>query len=146
MLDVEMKGSPSLLDLKRFDDPWSYTLRITRNDETRDQTIDLVETFNYLLGLRVRTRSRIRGVLMITGELPDGDKVLVLWRRTAEVDDDALDAWFERLDISTRDQEFAAIYVNGDSNLENQRRQDETWKVRLIEAEFHRLMFDVADV
>lgn len=145
MLDVETKGSPSLLDLKQFDDPWSYTLKITRNDETRDQTVDLVETFNYLLGLRVRTRSRVRNVLMITGELPDGDKVLVLWRRLAEVDNDTLDTWFDRLDISTRDQEFAAIYVNGDSNLENQRRQDETWKVRLIEAEFHRLMFDAAD-
>ena len=29
--------------------------------------------------------------------------------------------------------------------LENLRRPDETWKVRLIEEEFMRLMFDVPD-
>lgn len=37
-------------------------------------------------------------------------------------------------------------YVNGDNNLENLRRPDQTWKVRLIEEEFQRLMFDVEDV
>lgn len=42
--------------------------------------------------------------------------------------------------------EFDLIYVNGDNNLQNLRREDETWKVRLIEEEFQRLMFDVRDV
>ena len=41
-----------------------------------------------------------------------------------------------------RDSEFDVIYVNGDNNLENLKRSDETWKVRLIEKGFHRLMFD----
>ncbi len=36
--------------------------------------------------------------------------------------------------------------MNGDNNLENIRRPDETWKVRLIEEEFKRLMFDVEDI
>jgi hypothetical protein len=43
-------------------------------------------------------------------------------------------------------KEFDVIYVNGDNNLENLRRPDENWKVRLIEDEFKRLMFDVQDV
>jgi adenine-specific DNA-methyltransferase len=38
------------------------------------------------------------------------------------------------------------FYVNGDNNLENLRRLDQTWKVRLIEEESKRLMFDVEDV
>ncbi len=41
---------------------------------------------------------------------------------------------------------LAVIYVNGDNNLENLKRPDETWKVRRIEDEFKRLMFDVRDV
>jgi adenine-specific DNA-methyltransferase len=41
--------------------------------------------------------------------------------------------------------EFDLIYVNGDNHLENLRLPDETWKVRLIEEEFMRLMFDVGD-
>lgn len=47
---------------------------------------------------------------------------------------------------STRDLEYDLVHVNGDNNLENLRRPDDTWKVRLIEEEFHRLMFDVQDV
>ena len=41
--------------------------------------------------------------------------------------------------------EFDLIYVNGDNNLKH-RRPDETWKVRLIEEEFKRLMFDVEEI
>ena len=41
---------------------------------------------------------------------------------------------------------YDVFYVNGDNNLENLRRPDQTWKVRLIEEEFQRLMFDVQDV
>jgi adenine-specific DNA-methyltransferase len=37
-------------------------------------------------------------------------------------------------------------YVNGENNLGNLRCPDETWKVRLTEEEFQRLMFDVEDV
>lgn len=36
--------------------------------------------------------------------------------------------------------EFDIIYTNGDNNLENLKRMDETWKVHLIEEEFQRLI------
>jgi len=38
------------------------------------------------------------------------------------------------------------IYINGGNNLENLKSVDDRWKVRLIEEEFFRLMFDVEDV
>ena len=55
-LDVESKGSQSLLNVDRFDDPTSYTLKVKKpgTDEYVTQTVDLIETFNYLIGLRVR--------------------------------------------------------------------------------------------
>jgi adenine-specific DNA-methyltransferase len=108
--------------------------------------VDLVETFNYLIGLTVRHIDMIRGVRVVEGTSPKGDRVLVLWRDMEEVDNDALDAWFEKQGYSTRDLEYDLIYVNGDNNLENLRRPDQTWKVRLIEPDFHRLMFDAQDV
>ncbi|MBN1426200.1 hypothetical protein JXA88_16745 [Candidatus Fermentibacteria bacterium] len=64
----------------------------------------------------------------------------------AETDNDTLDEWFRKQGYNTRDQEHNLIYVNGDNNLENLRRDDHTWKVRLIEEEFQRLMFDTRDV
>lgn len=38
------------------------------------------------------------------------------------------------------------IYINGDNHLENLLREDETWKVRLIEEKLKRFMFEVQDV
>ena len=36
--------------------------------------------------------------------------------------------------------------AQGDNNLQNLKRDDQTWKVRLIEQEFHRLMWHVEDI
>ncbi|MDP2782291.1 hypothetical protein [Devosia sp.] len=50
------------------------------------------------------------------------------------------------------DMEFDAIYVNGDNNLMNlpvagtESDTEPRYKVRLIEEEFKRLMFEVEDV
>src|SRR5205823_3678432 len=109
-------------------------------------TIDLVETFNWLLGLRVRHIDALRGFRVVQGTSSKGDKVLVIWRNTREKTNADLDDFFVKQRYNTRDMEFDVIYVNGDNNLENLKRADETWKVRLIEEEFKRLMFDVQDV
>ena len=56
MLDVETRGSASLLDLGAFTDPTAYRLKVKRpgSDESREVNVDLLETFNWLLGLTVR--------------------------------------------------------------------------------------------
>jgi adenine-specific DNA-methyltransferase len=146
MLDVETRGSQSLLNVENFRNPDQYKLKVERNGETQYVNVDLVETFNWLLGLTIKHIDVIRGVRVVEGTNPEGELVLVLWRNLDEIDNDALDRWFEKQDYNTRDQEYDLIYVNGDNNLENLRRADQTWKVRLIEEEFQRLMFDVQDV
>lgn len=52
------------------------------------------------------------------------------------------DEWFTRQGYSSKDSEFDLIHVNGGNNFENLKPPDDTWKVRLIEEDFHRLMFD----
>lgn len=146
MLDVESRGSPSLLNVEAFRNPDQYKLRVERNGETQLVNVDLVETFNWLLGLTVKHIDVIRGVRVVEGTDPDGNRVLVLWRNIDEMDNDALDKWFKKQDYNTREMIYDLFYVNGDNNLENLRRPDQTWKVRLIEEEFKRLMFDVQDV
>jgi adenine-specific DNA-methyltransferase len=146
MLDVESRGSQSLLNVEAFRNPDEYKLRIERNGETQLVNVDLVETFNWLLGLSVKHIDVIRGVRVVEGTNRSGDRVLVLWRNIDKMDNDALDKWFKKQDYNTREMIYDVFYVNGDNNLENLRRPDQTWKVRLIEEEFQRLMFDVADV
>ncbi|UGA43043.1 site-specific DNA-methyltransferase [Bradyrhizobium quebecense] len=175
MLDVETRGSQSLLNVKAFTDPTAYQLKVKRpgSDESREVNVDLLETFNWLVGLTVQGiaapqtfaaeferdsegRLVLKGRLRldaggpwwfrtVTGTTPDGRRALIIWRKltgNAEQDNLVLDTWFTRAGYSAKDSEFGLIYVNGDNNLENLKAADDTWKVRLIEEDFHRLMFD----
>lgn len=148
MLDVESRGSASLLNIDAFEDPFNYKLNISTGSagESKPVVMDLVETFNYLLGLTVRHLDHIRGFRVVQGANPQGEKVLVIWRNLKEKSNTDLEEFFRKQEYNPKDLEFDLIYVNGDNNLENLRRPDETWKVRLIEEEFHRLMFQVEDV
>lgn len=55
LLAMETQGSPSLLNVAQFAVPTAYTLRVKQagSDAQAKRTVDLVETFNWLLGLRV---------------------------------------------------------------------------------------------
>ena len=176
MLDVETRGSPSLLNVQAFTDPTAYKLKVKRpgSDESREVNVDLLETFNWLIGLTVRhiaasqtfsaacerdseKRLRLRGRLKqeadgpywfrtVTGATPDSRRTLVIWRKLTgqpEQDNLVLDEWFTRQGYSAKDSEFDLIYVNGGNNLENLKTPDDLWKVRLIEEDFHRLMFEM---
>jgi adenine-specific DNA-methyltransferase len=56
MLDVETRSSQSLLNVQAFTDPTAYKLKVKRpgSDESREMNVDLLETFNWLIGLTVR--------------------------------------------------------------------------------------------
>jgi adenine-specific DNA-methyltransferase len=145
MLDVESRDS--LLCVDAFKNPFNYKLNITRNNESQETVIDLVETFNYLLGLHVKIIQTIRGFKVITGVTNERDEeTLVIWRNTEEKSNKDLNDFFTKMEFSTRDTEFQRIYVNGDNHLENLKTGDDKWKVVLIEEEFIKRMFDVQDV
>ena len=72
--------------------------------------------------------------------------MLVIWRNLKDKTNKDLDEFFRKQEYNPKDMEFDLIYINGDNNLENLRRDDEIWRVRLIEEDFKRLMFDVQDV
>jgi len=179
LLDIETRGSQSLLNVQAFADPTAYTLKVKRpgSDESREVNVDLLETFNWLIGLTVRHlaapqtfsaaserdqegRLRLKGRLKqdpagpfwfrtVTGNTPDGRRTLVIWRKLTgnpEEDNLVLDEWFTKQGYSSKDSEFDLIYVNGGNNLENLKTPDDLWKVRLIEEDFHRLMFDTEGV
>ena len=91
MLDVESRGSQSLLNIEAFRNPDQYKLKVERNGETQFVNVDLVETFNWLLGLTIKHTDVIRGVQVVDGTNQRGERVLVLWRNLDELDSDALD-------------------------------------------------------
>ncbi len=142
-LDVETADSPSLLNIDQFENPFDYKLHIATGSVgvTKPTRVDLVETFNYLIGLTVKHIDTVRGFRVVTGTNPKDESVLVVWRNLKEKDNAALEAFMEKQAYHPRDTEFDHIYVNGDHTLE-----DPHSKVKMIEIEFKRLMFDVRDV
>jgi adenine-specific DNA-methyltransferase len=144
MLDVESQDH--LFNLNAFKNPFAYQLNVTENNELVPTTVDLVETFNYLIGLKVQKVERIKDFKLVTGINLKGDKILVIWRNLEKTNNDDLNRFVEKLDIKVFDGEFDIIYVNGDNNLANFKKEEETWKVRLIEEEFFNKMFDVKDI
>lgn len=146
MLDVESESSPSLLNINLFNNPFEYKMLIQEGMEIKKRKIDLVETFNYLIGLHVQKIDVIEGIKVVTGTLRTDEKVLILWRNIDEISNEKLEDFFKEQEYNTKDKEFDRIYVNGDNHLENLKMDDEQWKVVLIEKEFKHLMFDTHDV
>ncbi len=144
-LDVETHGSASLLDLEAFETPFDYQLTVTQGGESRAAAVDLPETFNYLLGLRVRRIRTTDGFRTIEGTDPEGKRVLVIWRtlHDPETSNEALDRFFAAQGYADRPggEAFDRVYVNGDNTLLNLRPEGAAWQVLLLEEQFKRLMF-----
>ena len=143
MLDVETRDS--LLNLKMFENPFAMTLKTTKDNELVETEVDMVETFNYLIGLNVETEDwyRDENICVVQGHTHrDNLHALVIWRNCKEIDNEQLNQFFERMNFRTRDSEFDLIYVNGDNLLPNLRRDEDNWKVVLIEEEFTKRMFE----
>jgi adenine-specific DNA-methyltransferase len=141
-LDVESTGSNSLLDLEQFRNPFAYKLNNATSSagETKETTVDLVETFNWLLGLKVKHMDATKGFLTVTGEKRAGGRTLIIWRTLSTeplADNAALDKFLTKIAVNPADTEFDFIYVNGAHTL-----NDPHNKVHLVEETFQRLMFD----
>ena len=135
MLQQETKRSVTLLNVEKLSQPFRYTLNIFSGGQTRQQIVDIPETFNYLLGLRVETRrvydDHGRRYLVYRG-LIDQRQVAVIWRENQGWDKAAL----------VRDKKFVAeqkltegadeVYVNGDSFIREARALEAVFKRRLF--------------
>jgi len=154
MLDVESRGS--LLSVEDFKKPFDYTLNVAVDSAGafEPRKIDLVETFNYLIGLRVKhiDAQPERGFVTVTGTLPSGETCLVLWRDCDVLDYEGVSKLCDKLAINPADNEFDVVYINGDHNIPTVLTQTaeeggatRVLKLRQIEPEFLERMFSVED-
>lgn len=150
MLEEESKGS--LLNIDNFCKPFDYQMNIATDSAgaTECKTVDLVETFNFLIGLHVKSiESNIeRGYVRVEGTLPSGERTLILWRDCDKIGYEKLNEYANRFDVYAKEQTFDVIYINGDHNLPTAFTVDgedgevlRSLKLRQIEPEFLSLMF-----
>lgn len=148
MLDIESRGS--IINTDSFRKPFDYRLKIAVDSSgaSENRKVDLVETFNYLLGLQVVSQNRNinKGYVTVEGYLRNGKRVLIFWRDCDKINSEELNAMLARRDINPKGTEFAYIYVNGDHRIANLMINSELGvpeqKVRSIEEEFLTRMFE----
>ena len=151
MLDVEARGS--ILSVEAFRKPFDHTLDIAVDSAgaTAPTRIDLVETFNYLIGLAVRRIDfrRDQGYAAVEGTLPTGERTLVLWRDCDALDYDGLADLCRRLAIDPANGEYEVVYLNGDHTIPSVLQRDDAdgggerrLTLRQIEPAFLDAMFD----
>ena len=150
MLDIESRGS--LLNVSHFAKPFDYGLNIsTTSAGAYDwQKVDLVETFNYLIGAKVISvddKRSEQGFVAVECRLPNqhaDEKTLVFWRDCERMGYGELQKHFDRLGINPADSEYGQIYLNGDHTLETvwDGEQSGSLKILSIEDAFLSLMFE----
>ncbi len=142
-LDFETRDSEYLLNIEKLKNPFAYKLKINEGAEPKEVIVDIPETFNYLLGLKVK-KIKVRDnkgkkYLFILGEKEARDYAII-WREYH-------DNWAE--EDYKKDKEFIKqelkewkpqiVYINGQSvltpNFDNFQVE-----IKYIEPEFKKLI------
>jgi adenine-specific DNA-methyltransferase len=155
MLDVESRGS--LLSVDMFKKPFDVSLKVAVDSAGASEVrkIDMVETFNYLIGLTVNKMhlATDAGYARIEGTLPSGETALILWRDCERIDYEELMRLAPEFGLDGKDKTYDVIYVNGDHNIPSSFTETEAdggttrnLKLRQIEPEFLNRMFSTEDV
>ncbi len=143
---LEMESREHLFNLEMFRKPFSYQLKVTKNNELKPTNVDLVETFNYLIGLYVSKVQRVKDIKVVEGVTRTGIKTLVIWRDMETTTHDDVVKLVRRFYDSARTREFQQIYINGDHHLENLRTDGDQFKIKMIEETFFKKMFNESEL
>lgn len=133
MLDWETKKSNTFLNIDKLQDPFNYKLKIFSNYLLKTVNVDLVETFNYLLGLFVKKYKVIEAhdrKYIFTYGKKDNQNILIVWRSLKDID-----LQKDKQIIEKEIEKFSPdkIYINGDAIVKN---------FEPIEPLFKNLMFE----
>lgn len=124
---MDMQSQQNWMHTDWMANPFGVKMQIAHGNETTEQTIDVVETFNYLLGLNVeKTLWREEGMQIVMGTTRRGKRTMIIWRNTAQVTDEKVKTVLDSVDCKP----FKQIYINGETTLgtilDGKLRQTET--------------------
>ncbi|WP_218564403.1 DNA methyltransferase [Avibacterium avium] len=148
LLDTESKAA--LLNSDDFRHPFDYRLNIATDSAGAYQStvIDLIETFNYLLGIRVQgitDEREKRAYVTVEGILPNGERALIVWRDVEKMGYAEVAEFFDKHNINPHSEQYDVVYLNGDHDManrwQNEDNSESQLNLRAIEPEFLNRMF-----
>ena len=139
----------NIFSINNFDNPFDYKMYIQNKNEIMPMNIDLVETFNYLIGLYVDKNYATKDykgikIKILKGTLRTGEKAVVVWRKkTADSikDNELINKYIvdNNIDLDSVD----IIYINGDATFVDSKYNN---KIELIDKRFKEEMFRYDEV
>lgn len=128
-LAFETKHSHTLLNVSKLDTPFDYKLH--RHGADEPLAVDLAETFNYLIGLHVRTRrvyeNRGTRYLVYRGKSKERETV-VIWRTTRGWGQKEFEADFKFIEKEKLTEGAEDIFVNTSSFVPGAQSLDPVFK------------------
>ena len=131
LLDSETRKSPTFLNVSELQNPFNYQLDIVKDMQIQKQAVDLPETFNYLLGLTVKTRQclndRDRQYLVYKGTVRQ-KSVVIIWRKTSEWGQEDYERDYNFIQENKLAEGANEVYVNTDSIVPEAQSLDPLFK------------------
>ncbi|MCF8228943.1 MAG: site-specific DNA-methyltransferase [Bacteroidales bacterium] len=134
MLHGAVEDSSSLMNIRKFTKPFSYEMDIVKLNEREPKKVDLVSTFNFLLGIFLNRylveEHQERDYQIVLGE-KDKQKLAIIWREFDEkLDLDKEKEWIKKQAWS--DKKEYRLFCNVDNSF----------GAESTEKEFFRLMWE----
>ncbi len=132
MLEFETRGTPTRLSVQQFQTPFEYKIWVTTAGDKKIVKVDLVETFNYLLGIAIEKiqafKDSDRIYHIVFGKKKD-ENIGIIWRNLKDIDLKSDKKIIENVILAGI--KLDRLFINGDSLIE---------RAEPIEPEFKRLM------
>ena len=138
LVRLPFEASASMLNVEALEHPFDYKIEVLTDQGPKVETVDLVETFNFLYGLHVQrmetwvNNKDNRAYRAVKGKKGNGERTLILWRDMV-----GLDPVIEREFLEGKlkaEGPFDEVLINGDSATPGVKSLDGLFK-RLLEEE-----------
>lgn len=136
-LEFETRNSKTLVNTEDMKNPWDYRLKswdgLTYDNE---QAVDMMETFNYLIGLHVQKyytkQLNNKKYQFILGKNNAEQSVLVIWRSTSnwKLQDYRSDS--KALKAALNGFTYDILYINGQAHLDGYQPVEEIFKNKMM--------------
>ena len=142
MLDMESAENDTFLNIDQFSNPFDYNMILSETGELKNMKVDLIETFNYLVGLEISKNMSKENITVgfeknklgkltcipgdeiqytvkiITGKIPNNKSAIIIWRTLTDdlIKDNAfIEEYLKTKDVDTTIYEN--VFINGDSGI-----------------------------
>lgn len=136
-LEFETKGSQSLVNTAAMQNPWDYKLKVWDGfTYDTEQAVDLVETFNYLIGLHMQKfiTKEFDGIKyqFVFGHNNANKNILVVWRNVKDwsIDDYKVDSELLKKELAS--YQYDLLYINEQAHIEGYQPIEEVFKNKML--------------